>query len=174
MENRNAKTEPKELPPASRTLGLRVIEKDQDAGRVTAEFEARQEFCNPLGIIQGGFLVAMLDEVMAIAAVVHSRKTVLVPTLEIKVSFLNAARPGTLRGVGEVVRLSKSGGLSGRQPVRRQRRAAGAVQCHGQARPLSRPVGPLIRSVEHSSNGFVQPARRAKSNSGSNALCHYS
>ncbi len=108
MENRSAKTEPKALPPASRTLGLRIIETDQEAGRVTAEFEARQEFCNPLGIIQGGFLVAMLDEVMAIAAFVHSRKTVLVPTLEIKVSFLNAARPGTLRGVGEVVRLSKS------------------------------------------------------------------
>jgi uncharacterized protein (TIGR00369 family) len=95
-------------PAASRLLGFRLIEADREAGRVVAEFTARPDFCNPMGSVQGGFLAAMLDDAMAVAALVKSDFRHVVPTLEMKVSFLAAARPGPLTAEGRVVQLGRS------------------------------------------------------------------
>lgn len=95
-------------PPSADLLGLEVLEIDQENSRVTVQFEARPDFCNPIGTVQGGFLTAMLDDAMAIAGVIRSGFTRHVPTLEIKVSFLRPALPGKMRAVGEVLKFGKS------------------------------------------------------------------
>lgn len=89
-------------------FGARFETIDSAAGVVTMTFEAKPEFCNSLGVVQGGLLAAMLDEVMAVAALAHSGMTQVAPTLEMKTSFLSAARQGTLRGEGRVVRMGRS------------------------------------------------------------------
>lgn len=96
------------MPPTGRLLGQQITEADPEAGRVVIEYEAKPEFCNPMGSVQGGFISAMLDDAAAIACVVASRGKVGVPTLEMKVSFLRAARPGKLRVVGQVMKLGRS------------------------------------------------------------------
>ncbi len=73
-----------------------------------AEFEGRPEFGNNTGVIQGGFLTAMLDEVTTIAGVVASGLTSAFPSLEMKTSYLRPCRQGKVRGVGRVVRLGRS------------------------------------------------------------------
>lgn len=98
----------KRRPPASETIGFRVIRVDQAAREIEAEFAGRPEFTNPAGQIQGGFLMAMLDETMSVAGVVASNMTAFIPTLEMKTSFLRPARPGTLRCVGRVAKWGKS------------------------------------------------------------------
>ena len=97
-------------PPAcSRTLGLRMTAVSQAERRVEAVFEALAElFANPMGQIQGGYLSAMLDEVMSVACMVASGMTCVAPTLEMKTSFFRPALPGALRGVGRVVRWGKT------------------------------------------------------------------
>jgi len=95
-------------PPSAALLGLEILEIDQKKDRVVLQFEARPEFCNPIGTVQGGFLTAMLDDAMAVAGVIRSGFTMHLPTLELKVSFLRPALPGPLRAVGEVLKYGRN------------------------------------------------------------------
>jgi len=91
-----------------RMFGARFQKIDSTAGTITMTFEAKAEFCNSLGVVQGGLLSAMLDEVMASAALAHSGMTQVAPTLEMKTSYLSGARQGTLTGEGRVLRMGRS------------------------------------------------------------------
>ena len=93
------------LPPCSALLGWRAL--SIEPGRVRVQFEARAEFCNPLGHVQGGFLAAMLDDVMGPALFTLLDEGQFAPTLEMKVSFLCPARPGTIVGEGRVVQRTR-------------------------------------------------------------------
>ena len=98
----------KNQPPGSETLGFRIIRVSQADMLVEALFTARKEFCNPMRQIQGGFLCAMLDDTMSVAGLVASGMTCVMPTLEMKTSFLRPAKPGTLRCVAWVLKWGKS------------------------------------------------------------------
>ena len=78
----------KKRPPCTETLGMRLTHVDQAKRTARFDFEARQDFANPTGAIQGGFIGAMLDEAMSTAAIIASNITMNAPTLEMKVSFL--------------------------------------------------------------------------------------
>ena len=99
----------KNAPPSSRTLGFRLIAVNQAEMRVEAMFDARAEVLgNPVGHVQGGYVTAMLDEVMSVACMVASKMTCVAPTLEMKTSFLRPAMPGPLRGVGRVLKWGRT------------------------------------------------------------------
>jgi uncharacterized protein (TIGR00369 family) len=93
---------------AAKTLGMRVVHVDSEGGSLTMQFEAKPEFVNPMGNIQGGFLAAMLDCTMspALASTLTSEQTC--PTLELKISFLRPAREGQITGTGRVVHKTSS------------------------------------------------------------------
>ena len=95
-------------PPGSETLGFRIVALSQADMWVEALFTARREFCNPMRQIQGGFLCAMLDDTMSVAGLVASGMTCVMPTLEMKTSFLRPAKPGELRCVGRVLKWGRS------------------------------------------------------------------
>lgn len=89
-------------------LGHELVEIDTAAGIARANFRAERKFLNPLGSVQGGILTAMLDEVMVDAALARLGPDVVIPTLEIKTTYLRAARAGPLSGEGRVVRAGRS------------------------------------------------------------------
>ena len=94
---------------STRTLGFRMVAVSQTEMKVEAAFDAKAEYlANPMGQIQGGFITAMLDEVMSVACMVASKMTCVAPTLEMKTSFLLPALPGELRGVGRVVKWGRT------------------------------------------------------------------
>jgi uncharacterized protein (TIGR00369 family) len=95
-------------PPCARTLGWRLVAHDIERGWVRIEFEAKPEFANPAGYVQGGFLAAMLDDTMGPAALVKSQGKLFTASIDMNVSFLAPARPGKLYGEGEVLQLGKS------------------------------------------------------------------
>ncbi|MFZ5835786.1 MAG: PaaI family thioesterase [Pseudomonadota bacterium] len=74
-------------------------------------FHPGEDLCQTAGVIQGGFVTAMLDGAMAHAVLVASKMTLAPPTLELKVSFLRAALPGPHKAVGRVLRMGKSIGF---------------------------------------------------------------
>ena len=78
----------KKRPPCTETLGMRLTHVNQAKMTARFDFEARQDFANPTGAIQGGFIAAMLDEAMSTTAIIASNVTMNAPTLEMKVSFL--------------------------------------------------------------------------------------
>ena len=51
-------------PPCAKTLGIEFVQIDGERGSVEVKFEAKPEFLNPAGNVQGGFLAAMLDDTM--------------------------------------------------------------------------------------------------------------
>ena len=87
-------------------LGMRPLHAEP--GHVRFEFEATEQFLNPAGIVQGGFLTAMLDDTMGPAAIAQLGPGHFTPTLELKVNFLRPARAGRLVCDGRVVHMGKS------------------------------------------------------------------
>ncbi|WP_067826699.1 PaaI family thioesterase [Actinomadura kijaniata] len=91
-------------PPAAVTLGWELVHVDPDAGTIDVAFEAGERFLNPAGVVQGGFLAAMLDDTLGPALVATLPPGRFAPTLNLQVQFLRPARPGRLLGHGEVVK----------------------------------------------------------------------
>ena len=98
----------KEVPPPAYTALLGSRPLDAEPGHVRMEFQATEQFLNPMGVIQGGFLTAMLDETMGPAALSALGPGQGVPTLELKVSFIRPARPGRLVADARVVHMGRS------------------------------------------------------------------
>jgi uncharacterized protein (TIGR00369 family) len=95
------------MPRAAATLGIAIRAVSPETGTIEVEFEGKPEFTNPVGVIQGGFLAAMLDDTMgpALAATLNAGE--FAPTLNLNVSFARPARVGKLLGKGRIVRRGK-------------------------------------------------------------------
>ena len=94
-------------PKSSDTLGFEIQALSQEGQWVEIAFDGKAEFANPLGVIQGGFLTAMLDEALSVAGQIASGMTHVMSTLEMKTSYLRPARIGPLVARGRVVRQGK-------------------------------------------------------------------
>lgn len=95
-------------PPGSELLGFSMVRVSQADREVEVSFAASEQLTNPMKQIQGGYLCAMLDEVMSVACMVASGMTAVAPTIEMKTSFYRPAMPGAIRGVGRVARWGKT------------------------------------------------------------------
>jgi uncharacterized protein (TIGR00369 family) len=96
-----------ELPVAG-LLSARPIRCDPQRGRMTVAFQARREFCNLIGSVQGGMLTAMLDLVMSFSVLCALDDGHVVPSLEVKTSFISPARQGEIIGEGMLVHRGRS------------------------------------------------------------------
>jgi uncharacterized protein (TIGR00369 family) len=94
-------------PPAAELLGWRLVEVDPDQGTIEVAFTATDQFLNPAGTVQGGFLAAMLDDTLGPALVATLGDEEWAPTTDLHVQFLRPAGPGELRGHGRIVRRGK-------------------------------------------------------------------
>jgi uncharacterized protein (TIGR00369 family) len=92
------------MPPAAVLLGWELVAVDPDAGTIEVTFAASEQFLNPAGVIQGGFVAAMLDDTLGPALVATLGPDQFAPTTDLHVQFLRPARPGQLTGRGRVVR----------------------------------------------------------------------
>jgi uncharacterized protein (TIGR00369 family) len=97
-------------PPAARTLGWELVSVTPERGEIEVAFDARHGFTNPAGVVQGGFLAAMLDDTLGPALVATLPPGEWAPTLQLSVSFLRPAAPGRLTGRGRVVH--RGGGVA--------------------------------------------------------------
>ena len=91
-------------PPAAVLLGWEPVSADPEAGTIEVAFTATTQFLNLAGVIQGGFLAAMLDATLGPALGVILGPGESAPTTDLHVQFLRPARPGRLTGRGRVVR----------------------------------------------------------------------
>ena len=84
-----------QIPPnCDLTLGLSCVDKSAP-GVTVWTMRVDERFLNPAGIVQGGFLAALLDSAMGASAVTSAGdRKVNVANTEMKVSFLRPASPG--------------------------------------------------------------------------------
>jgi uncharacterized protein (TIGR00369 family) len=95
-------------PPTAEILGQEILEIDSEAGRVKMKFLPVPACRNPMGNVQGGIIVAMLDDAAAFAAIIKSGRRIGIPTIELKTSFFAPAKAGVpLYAEGRCLRLGK-------------------------------------------------------------------
>jgi uncharacterized protein (TIGR00369 family) len=95
-------------PPCARLLGWKLLSHDAEKGWIRLQFEARKDFLNPAGFVQGGILTAMLDDTMGPALLLLTNGRFYSTSIDMNVSFLAPARPGRLIAEGRVVQLGKT------------------------------------------------------------------
>lgn len=93
-----------EPPPAAVLLGWKLIAIDPDEGTIEVAFTATDQFLNPAGDVQGGFLAAMLDDALGPALVATLGDGEWAPTTDLHVQFLKPVKPGELRASARIVR----------------------------------------------------------------------
>jgi uncharacterized protein (TIGR00369 family) len=101
-------SDPAKHPPCARHLGFDLIDFSVENGRAEVAFAPRAEFANPAGAVQGGFVCAMLDDAMSVAASISQRLAVIVPTLQMTVTYLRPTPVARVIARGEVLRFSAS------------------------------------------------------------------
>jgi len=89
----------------TRLLNGEFLSLDSEGGVARCRFKIVPAFCHSQGTIcQGGFLTGMVDIAMANAAMAKGRFAFAVPTLELKISFLEPVGPGHVIAEGRVMR----------------------------------------------------------------------
>jgi len=95
-------------PPCAALLGWTLLDHKPEEGWVKLAFEAKRDFLNPAGFVQGGMLTAMLDDTMGPAVWLASGGTLYTSTIHLNISFLQPARRGPLYGEGQVLQMGKT------------------------------------------------------------------
>ena len=85
-----------QIPPnCDLTLGLTCVDKSVP-GQTVWTMKVDERFLNPAGIVQGGFIAAMLDSAMGASAVTGAgKRNISVANTEMKVSFMRPAKLGS-------------------------------------------------------------------------------
>jgi uncharacterized protein (TIGR00369 family) len=89
------------LPAVLGLLGWNAAQAEP--GHVRAAFQGQETFYNPVGLVQGGILGAMLDGVMGAAAVSLLAPDESITTLEMKTNYMRSVKAVPLVGDGRVV-----------------------------------------------------------------------
>ena len=100
--------DPATHPACARHLGFELIDFSVGGGWAEVAFHPRAEFANPAGAVQGGFVCAMLDDAMSVAASISQRFAVIVPTLQTSITYLRPTRIARVVARGEVLRFGSS------------------------------------------------------------------
>src|SRR3984957_15042816 len=129
-------------PPAAVLLGWELVSIDPDAGTIEIAFTGRDQFLNPTGVIQGGFVAAMLDDTLGPALVATLGPGLFAPTTDLHVQFLRPARPGRLTGRGRIVRRGREGAFLAGELLDDSGRVVATAVATAQVRALPSRDGP--------------------------------
>ena len=88
----NLQTVAQDQPPFARLLGMRIVEVSAD--RLVAELVVREELTNRNGVLHGGAVMAVADNLGGTAAVINLPAGATTATIESKSNFSAACRPG--------------------------------------------------------------------------------
>ena len=96
-------------PPCLETLRGNLLEFDEAERIMTMKYDAVPEFCHSESeIVQGGFITGMLDSTMAHLVIALEKFQYNPVSLDINVSFIAPAHPGTLIAKSKILKMGKS------------------------------------------------------------------
>jgi uncharacterized protein (TIGR00369 family) len=81
--------------PAAAVLGQDLLDVDVENGVVRVAYDTTATLANRYGAIHGGMIAAMLDDVISLASGLVLEWGQIAPTLEMKVSYIAQAKPGS-------------------------------------------------------------------------------
>lgn len=96
------------LPPCLQILHGRLLDFDSAAGTAEMQFDVSEQFCHSVNVVQGGNVTVMLDAAMSHALFMQEPDVGALPTLELKVSFLEPTLAGRIIARGKVIKSGRS------------------------------------------------------------------
>ncbi|MEM7302533.1 MAG: PaaI family thioesterase [Pseudomonadota bacterium] len=99
---------PDMAPPSAQFLGMEPKEIDLEAGFAKVAFNPRRELINFNGVIQGGFLAAMMDDTMGFHAFVHMGMKSGLASIDLHTHFMRPVPLGLITVHSWVTRTGKS------------------------------------------------------------------
>ncbi|MEO0880633.1 MAG: PaaI family thioesterase [Pseudomonadota bacterium] len=95
-------------PPCASLLGYEFVSFDRERQMMRVRFTGTPAMLNPAGSIQGGFLTAMLDDVMGSMLVVLTNGEKGPISVDLHTQFLWPAKPGLITGEARVRHMTNS------------------------------------------------------------------
>ncbi|MBO6717644.1 MAG: PaaI family thioesterase [Rhizobiaceae bacterium] len=95
-------------PPSAKWLGMQVISWDREAMRLRLAFEPPRDVINFGGVVQGGFLIAMMDDAMGFNCFISLGMANRQATIDLHTHFLRAVQYGRIEVEARVVRAGRS------------------------------------------------------------------
>jgi uncharacterized protein (TIGR00369 family) len=94
--------------PSSTSLGFQLLSLDMKKWETRVRFEGRQAFTNPAGVIQGGYLVAMMDDTIGMLTGMKAGKRALPSTVDLHTHFLRPVRVGVIEVVARLRNIGRA------------------------------------------------------------------
>lgn len=94
--------------PSSSTLGFEILALDMKAWTTRVRFAGREEFRNPAGYVQGGFLSAMLDDTIGFLAGMKVAPRALPSTVDLHTTFLRPVRVGVIEVAAKLSNIGRA------------------------------------------------------------------
>ena len=95
-------------PPSAKFLGMDLVEMDAEKGFVKVSFDPKPELLNFNGVIQGGFLAAMMDDTMGFNVFVHLGMKVGMASIDLHTHFMRPVPMGRIIVEAHVTRTGKT------------------------------------------------------------------
>jgi uncharacterized protein (TIGR00369 family) len=95
-------------PASAKFLGMDLIEIDVEKGYVKVSFDPKPELLNFNGVIQGGFLSAMMDDAMGFNAFLHLGMKTGLASIDLHTHFMRPVPMGMITVDAHVTRAGKS------------------------------------------------------------------
>jgi len=95
-------------PPCSVTLGADLLTIDVENESIEMSFLGTEDFITPRGSVQGGFVAAMLDELLALVIIAVKNGSHIPITLDLNVSYLRPVMPGKIWGTGKIIQMGRT------------------------------------------------------------------
>lgn len=95
-------------PPSAKWLGMEVLSWDREAMKLRLAFEPPRDVINFGGVVQGGFLIAMMDDAMGFNCFISLGMANRQASIDIHTHFLRAVQYGRVEVEARVVRAGRS------------------------------------------------------------------
>ena len=92
------------MAPASGYVGQELLAVDAEAGTAEIAYTLDERHLNRYGAIHGGVTALVMDDIFSVASGLTIAWGQIVPTLEMKVSYLAGAKPGRVIAKARVVK----------------------------------------------------------------------
>ena len=93
---------------SSKSLGFELLGMDMNEWTARVRFEGRKEFTNPAGYVQGGYLVAMMDDVIGMLTTMKAGTTKFPSTVDLHTQFLRPVRTGAIEVVARLRNIGRA------------------------------------------------------------------
>jgi len=84
------------------------VSEINEEGDIEVEFEVRDEMLNPMGVIHGGAVAAIIDEILGFQLFLKSAEDAAYVSMSMNVDFLRGAKAGeVLTAIPKIVRIGR-------------------------------------------------------------------